>query len=187
MVLLQPVGPRTGKLVTEELSPTTGFPSHLPVLLVTLGLVAVAVGVAVRRRSTKHAVLAGVVLVLGVTAVIAMPAPQPATRPVDPVSEAKEAEVLARWRACNTIQIDPKTAKWITITHSTMVLPGEIQCEVVAEAQMNIDDLRVHVTLYDKDDVKLGADELHFQNLGKGEKQKVSFWVRDGTTKIVSK
>jgi hypothetical protein len=60
-------------------------------------------------------------------------------------------------------------------------------CEVIGEAKMNLDDLRVHLTLYDKDDVKLSVDELHFQNLAEGEKQKVSLWVRDGTTKIVSK
>jgi len=158
------------------------------VVLATLALVVVAGVLAVRRRSVKHAVLAGVVLVLGLITVAVMRAPPPsATRPRLPASEADEAESLSKWRACNTIKLDPKTAGWIAITNSTMVLPGEIQCEVVGEAQMNLDDLRVHLTLYDKDEVKLGADELHFQNLAKGEKQKVRFWVRDGTTKIVSK
>jgi hypothetical protein len=176
LYVVQPVGPHA---VTP--SPPDSSPSTSPVLILTLVLVAVAVIVAVRRRTTKHWVLAGAVLV---SAAITVAFTRAHESPASPAAVAPVETVLGS--PCDGIQLDPKDGAKVSIERAGYDT-NRFNCEIVLTAKREIGTLGLHWVFYDAEGIKLGDDHSTVQDLQVGEKQKVLVFIKTGTATIVSK
>jgi hypothetical protein len=144
-------------------------------------LVAVAVVVAVRRRTRKHWLLAGAVLVSAAITAAFTRAPEPKASPtaVAHVESVQDSP-------CDGIQLGPKDSIRLSVERAGYDA-NKFNCEVVLAAKGMIGTMGLHWVFYDAEGIKLGDEHSTVQDLQVGEKQKVLVFIKTGTAKIVSK